>query len=74
MAYEKSADIIDIARLMFKYPWPEYPGRTKGESGRDRNRVEVGPEKKSSLAPSFRHRSGEFNESTGRVRAGPWTL
>uniref|UniRef100_A0A452QK44 HEAT repeat containing 9 n=1 Tax=Ursus americanus TaxID=9643 RepID=A0A452QK44_URSAM len=29
MAYEKSADIFDISRSMFKYPWPEYPERTK---------------------------------------------
>ncbi|XP_011377740.1 protein HEATR9 [Pteropus vampyrus] len=29
MAYEKSADLFDIARSMFKYPWLEYPGRTK---------------------------------------------
>ncbi|XP_032176202.1 protein HEATR9 isoform X6 [Mustela erminea] len=29
MAYEKSADIFDISRSMFKYPWLEYPERTK---------------------------------------------
>ncbi|XP_042772656.1 protein HEATR9 isoform X4 [Panthera leo] len=29
MAYEISADILDIATLMFKYPWLEYPERTK---------------------------------------------
>lgn len=50
MAYEKPADILDISRSMFKYPWLEYPERTKGEIGIDRNRVKVGLEKKSSLA------------------------
>lgn len=39
MAYEKPADIFDISRSMFKYPWLEYPERTKGEAGIDRNRV-----------------------------------
>ncbi|XP_036197799.1 protein HEATR9 isoform X1 [Myotis myotis] len=29
MAYEKSIDIFEIARSMFKYPWLEYPYRTK---------------------------------------------
>ncbi|XP_025773679.1 protein HEATR9 isoform X2 [Puma concolor] len=29
MAYEISADILDIATSMFKYPWLEYPERTK---------------------------------------------
>ncbi|XP_058559382.1 protein HEATR9 [Neofelis nebulosa] len=29
MAYEISADILDIAMSMFKYPWLEYPERTK---------------------------------------------
>ncbi|XP_020757984.2 protein HEATR9 isoform X2 [Odocoileus virginianus] len=29
MAYEKSVDISDISRAMFKCPWLEYPGRTK---------------------------------------------
>ncbi|KAM8944770.1 protein HEATR9 isoform 4-T4 [Lycaon pictus] len=29
MAYKKSADIFDISRSMFKYPWLEYPERTK---------------------------------------------
>ncbi|XP_025707141.1 protein HEATR9 isoform X2 [Callorhinus ursinus] len=29
MAYEKSTDIFDISRSMFKYPWLEYPERTK---------------------------------------------
>ncbi|CAI9162612.1 unnamed protein product [Rangifer tarandus platyrhynchus] len=29
MAYEKSVDISDIDRAMFKCPWLEYPGRTK---------------------------------------------
>ncbi|XP_047564788.1 protein HEATR9 isoform X2 [Lutra lutra] len=29
MAYEKSADIFAISRSMFKYPWLEYPERTK---------------------------------------------
>ncbi|XP_043337120.1 protein HEATR9 isoform X2 [Cervus canadensis] len=29
MAYEKSVDISDINRAMFKCPWLEYPGRTK---------------------------------------------
>ncbi|XP_039078562.1 protein HEATR9 isoform X1 [Hyaena hyaena] len=29
MAYEKPADILDISRSMFKYPWLEYPERTK---------------------------------------------
>nr|KAF6456328.1 HEAT repeat containing 9 [Rousettus aegyptiacus] len=29
MAYEKSANLFDVARSMFKYPWLEYPGRTK---------------------------------------------
>ncbi|XP_057569793.1 protein HEATR9 [Hippopotamus amphibius kiboko] len=29
MAYEKSVDITDINRLMFKCPWLEYPERTK---------------------------------------------
>lgn len=33
MAYEISADILDIATSMFKYPWLEYPERTKGEAG-----------------------------------------
>lgn len=42
MAYEKSADIFDISRSMFKYPWPEYPERTKGEARIDRNRVRGG--------------------------------
>ena len=42
MAYEKSADIFDISRSMFKYPWLEYPERTKGEAGIDRNRVRGG--------------------------------
>uniref|UniRef100_A0A8C0JU76 HEAT repeat containing 9 n=1 Tax=Canis lupus dingo TaxID=286419 RepID=A0A8C0JU76_CANLU len=39
MAYKKSADIFDISRSMFKYPWLEYPERTKGEAGIDRNRM-----------------------------------
>uniref|UniRef100_A0A673V2R4 HEAT repeat containing 9 n=1 Tax=Suricata suricatta TaxID=37032 RepID=A0A673V2R4_SURSU len=29
MAYENPADILDIARSMSKYPWLEYPERTK---------------------------------------------
>ncbi|XP_021560139.1 protein HEATR9 [Neomonachus schauinslandi] len=29
MAYEKSADLFDISRSMFKCPWLEYPERTK---------------------------------------------
>ncbi|XP_043758944.1 protein HEATR9 isoform X2 [Cervus elaphus] len=29
MTYEKSVDISDINRAMFKCPWLEYPGRTK---------------------------------------------
>nr|KAF6415854.1 HEAT repeat containing 9 [Molossus molossus] len=29
MAYEKSIDIFEICRSMFKYPWLEYPDRNK---------------------------------------------
>ncbi|XP_016057536.1 PREDICTED: protein HEATR9 isoform X2 [Miniopterus natalensis] len=29
MAYEKSIDIFDISRLMFQYPWLEYPDRNR---------------------------------------------
>lgn len=39
MAYEKSIDIFEIARSMFRYPWLEYPYRTKGEAGMERNRI-----------------------------------
>ncbi|OWK14624.1 hypothetical protein Celaphus_00000689, partial [Cervus elaphus hippelaphus] len=35
MTYEKSVDISDINRAMFKCPWLEYPGRTKGRSPGD---------------------------------------
>lgn len=39
MAYEKSIDFFEIARSMFEYPWLEYPNRTKGEAGMERNRI-----------------------------------
>ncbi|XP_077021236.1 protein HEATR9 isoform X2 [Tamandua tetradactyla] len=29
MAYENSVNVLDISRLMFKYPWLEYPKRNK---------------------------------------------
>ncbi|KAK2503808.1 hypothetical protein MC885_012384 [Smutsia gigantea] len=34
MAYEKAAEMFDISRSMFRYPWLEYPKRTKGARGR----------------------------------------
>lgn len=75
MAYEKSADLFDIARSMFKYPWLEYPGRTKGEPGMDRNRIRVRVLKRKApwlLVPG--RGLGEFSKSMGGLRAGPWTL
>lgn len=59
MAYEKSANLFDVARSMFKYPWLEYPGRTKGETGMDRNRIRDRVLKKeNSLTPGPRQGSG----------------
>lgn len=39
MDYEKSVNISDINRSMFKCPWLEYPERTKGEAEMDRSGV-----------------------------------
>lgn len=65
MAYEKSVDFFDIARSMFKYPWLEYPDRTKGEAGIEKNRNRAKGLKRK--APWFPSQAGVWVSS-----ANPW--
>lgn len=75
MVYEKSVDISDINRAMFKCPWLEYPGRTKGEVRMDRSGVgDRDLERKAPWPPVPGRSLGDVSKSMGRVRADPWVL
>ena len=75
MAYEKSVDISDINRAMFKCPWLEYPGRTKGEVRMDRSGVgDRDLEKKAPWPPVPGRSLGDVSKSMGRARVDPWVL